>query len=152
MAAVVGLMSKRKHVAGAGRRRRRPSILVNLDVPDLGPAIEFYAAAVGTKLGRLLDDDVAELTFGAAILYLLRKPPNSSATVTAATRRFDRHWTPVHVDFVVDDIDAAVARALAAGATRESDCIAWRGSKCVTFSDPYGHGFCLIELTGSGYE
>jgi uncharacterized glyoxalase superfamily protein PhnB len=145
-------MTKRRRVAGAARGRGRPSILVNLDVPDLEAAIEFYAAAVGAKLVRLLDDDVAELAYGPAVLYLLRKPPGSAATVTDATRRFDRHWTPVHVDFVVDEIDAAVARALVAGATRESDCIEWRGSKCVTFGDPFGHGFCLIELTGRGYE
>jgi predicted enzyme related to lactoylglutathione lyase len=126
--------------------------LINIDVPDLEPAIEFYAAAVGTKLERRLDDDVAELSYGAAALYLLRKPTGSAATLTNANRHFDRHWTPVHVDFVVDDIDAAVARALDAGATRESQTIAWRGSKCVTFSDPFGHGFCLIELTGKGYR
>jgi predicted enzyme related to lactoylglutathione lyase len=63
-----------------------------------------------------------------------------------------RHWTPVHVDFVVDDIDTAVERALAAGAKRESECVEWRGSRCVTFSDPFGHGFCLIEFAGDGYE
>ena len=141
--------SRRRANAGAGVR---PSMRGNLDVPELEPAIGFCSAAVGTKLVRLLDDDVAELAFGAAVLFLLRKPARSSATVTDDTRRFERHWTPVHVDFVVDDIDAAVARALAAGATRESERIDWRGSKCVTFSDPFGHGFCLIELTGNGYQ
>ena len=58
----------------------------------------------------------------------------------------------MHVDFVVDDIDQAVARASAAGAKRESERIDWRGSKCVTFSDPFGHGFCLIEFAGDTYE
>lgn len=57
-------------------------------------------------------------------------------------------------DFVVDDIDRAVARAAAAaaGATRESDCIEWRGSKCVTLSAPFGHGLCLIDFAAGGYE
>ena len=58
----------------------------------------------------------------------------------------------MHVDFVVGDIDRAIARASTAGATRESECIEWRGSKCVTFSDPFGHGFCLIEFGGDSYE
>ena len=31
-----------------------------------------------------------------------------------------RHWTPVHLDFVVDDLQAAVANAVAAGATLET--------------------------------
>ncbi len=126
--------------------------LINIDVPDLAPAVAFYAAAVGTRFRRFLDDDVAELTYGSSLVYLLRKPAGSGATPRDDVRAFDRHWTPVHVDFVVDDIEAAVARALAAGATRESECIEWRGSKVVTFSDPFGHGFCLIAFDGDGYK
>ncbi len=56
------------------------------------------------------------------------------------------------MDFVVDDIEQAAARVAAAGAIRESECVAWRGSKCITFSDPFGHGFCLIEFTGETYR
>ncbi len=52
----------------------------------------------------------------------------------------------------VEFYEAVVARAVAAGAKRESERIEWRGSKCVTFSDPFGHGFCLIELCGDRYE
>lgn len=127
-------------------------IVVNIDVPDLAPAIEFYEKAVGAKLQRLLDTDVAELGYGRSLLYLLRKSASSAATPSGSARDFGRHWTPVHVDFVVDDIDAAVARAVQAGAVRESDRIEWRGSKCVTFADPFGHGFCLIEFAGKGYD
>jgi uncharacterized glyoxalase superfamily protein PhnB len=127
-------------------------VVVNIDVPELAPAIAFYEQAIGAKLQRLLDDDVAELAYGASLLYLLRKPTKSVATPTGGLREPGRHWTPVHVDFVVDDIDAAVARALRAGAVRESARIDWRGAKCVTFADPFGHGFCLIEFSGDGYE
>ena len=130
----------------------RPSILINIDVPKLEPAIAFYEGAVGAKLVRVLDDDVAELRYGAATLCLLEKATGSVATPAGGQRELGRHWTPVHLDFVVDDIDTAVDRAVAAGATRESACIEWRGSKCVTFSDPFGHGFCLIEFSGAGYE
>jgi hypothetical protein len=34
-------------------------------------------------------------------------------------RRYRRHWSPIHPDFAVDDLDAAAARAVAAGAMRE---------------------------------
>lgn len=128
-------------------------ILVNIDVPELKPAIDFYEAAVGARFNRFLDDDVAELEYGSSVIYLLRKSESSRPTpADGPARDFARHWTPVHVDFVVDDVDSAVDRALAAGAKRESACVEWRGSKCVTFSDPFGHGFCLIELSGDGYE
>ena len=128
-------------------------VLINIDVPELEPAIDFYEAAVGARCKRLLDDDVAELTYGASVIYLLRKPDESRPTPTdRQVRDFARHWTPVHIDFVVSDLEHAVARADAAGAVRESERIEWRGSKCVTFSDPFGHGFCLIELAGGEYE
>ena len=127
-------------------------IVVNIDVPELGPAIEFYEQAVGAKLQRLLDTDVAELSYGTSLLCLLCKPAIAPATPSGSARQYARHWTPVHVDFVVRDLDAAVVRALQAGAVRESERIEWRGSKCVTFGDPFGHGFCLIEFSGDGYE
>jgi predicted enzyme related to lactoylglutathione lyase len=126
--------------------------LINIDVPDLAAAIDFYAAAVGTQFRRFLDDDVAELAYGSSLVYLLLKSAASKATPNGDVRGFDRHWTPVHVDFVVTDIDAAVERAAAAGATRESECIEWRGSKVVTFSDPFGNGFCVIAFDGDGYQ
>ena len=55
-------------------------VLINVDVPDLAAAIDFYGAAVGTQFRRFLDDDVAELTYGSSSVYLLRKPAGSDAT------------------------------------------------------------------------
>ena len=128
-------------------------ILVNIDVPDLGAAERFYCAAFGLEPARRLGDGVVELVGASARVYLLAKAAGTRATPAAdAVRTYARHWTPVHVDFVVDDIDAAVTRAVTAGAERESECIEWRGSRCVSFSDPFGHGFCLIEFSGDGYQ
>jgi predicted enzyme related to lactoylglutathione lyase len=117
-------------------------LLINIDVPELRRAIDFYRAALGLQLIRVIDGDVAELTGGSSVLYLLQKPE----------RQYARHWTPVHIDFVVDDVEGAAKRALAAGARQESECIEWKGSRCMTFSDPFGHGFCLIEFTGESYS
>jgi predicted enzyme related to lactoylglutathione lyase len=124
-------------------------VLINIDVPDLEAAAAFYQAALGLTLQRILDGDVAELSGASATLYLLQKPADSPpAPESSAVRQYGRHWTPVHVDFVVDDLAAAAQRALQAGARQESPCIEWRGSKCITFADPFGHGFCLIEFEG----
>jgi predicted enzyme related to lactoylglutathione lyase len=128
-------------------------ILINIDVPELGPAIAFYQAALGLHVARVLDDDVAELTGASSVLYLLQKPAAlSPAKNLAQTRQYARHWTPVHIDFVVNDLEKAARRAVSAGARQESDCIEWRGSKCITFADPFGHGFCLIQLNGETYS
>lgn len=128
-------------------------ILVNIDVPELDRAIEFYSAALGLKHSRTLDKDVAELTGASSTIYLLQKTSGSNVARTLSEARcYSRHWTPVHIDFVVDDIEETTIRALRAGAIRESECVEWSGSKCITFSDPFGHGFCLIEFTGETYN
>ncbi|WP_170862748.1 VOC family protein [Halomonas caseinilytica] len=57
----------------------------------------------------------------------------------------------MHLDCVVEDLETAVRRAERAGARRESECREWRGSRCISFSDPFGHGFCLIEFTKGAY-
>jgi predicted enzyme related to lactoylglutathione lyase len=127
-------------------------LIVNLDVPDLAPAIAFYTAALGLTHTRTLDDDVAELTGRSATLYLLKKPSGSAVAKGSAERRhYERHWTPVHMDFVVENVDEAAERAVAAGAKQESGLIEWRGSKCITLSDPFGHGFCVIQFDEGSY-
>ena len=127
-------------------------ILLNIDVPDLAVAIDFYTAALGLEHTRTLDDDVAELTGAAATIYLLQKKAGTRAVSTPPiSRDYTRHWTPVHFDLVVDDVDAAASRAMAAGAVRETGHIDWRGSRCVSFRDPFGHGFCFIQFEHNTY-
>nr|WP_298378445.1 VOC family protein [uncultured Halomonas sp.] len=128
-------------------------IVVNIDVPELGPAIAFYSAALGLTHSRTIGEDIAELIGASSVIYLLKNSSGSKAASTLSkTRTYSRHWTPVHLDFVVEDIEEATQRALGAGANRESKCTEWRGSKCVTFSDPFGHGFCLIEFAEEAYR
>ena len=128
-------------------------LLINIDVPDLAAGIDFYCRALELSFTRIIDGDVAELSGAACMLYLLQKSSGTdAATASNMQRQYSRHWTPVHLDFVVQDINAALERALHAGARQESACIEWMGSRCITFSDPFGHGFCLIELTGDSYS
>jgi predicted enzyme related to lactoylglutathione lyase len=128
-------------------------MVVNIDVPELASAMEFYSAALGLTLNRILDGDVAELTGASSVIYLLA---NISGSVPISSvgdvRRYSRHWTSVHIDFVVNDIVESANQAITAGARQESECIEWRGSKCITFSDPFGHGFCLIEFAAETYS
>ena len=128
-------------------------IVVNIDVPDLRVGADFYEAALGLRLERILDGDVAEMVGASSVIYLLQKPAGSTANAgSSVARDYARHWTPVHVDFVVDDLAEASRRALAAGARQESACVEWLGSKCITFADPFGNGFCLIEFAAGTYE
>ena len=56
----------------------------------------------------------------SAPIYLLVKSAGTSASDPTSQRRsYQRHWTPVHLDFVVDEIEPAVQRAVLAGARLE---------------------------------
>lgn len=67
------------------------------------------------------------------------------------TRDFGRHWTPIHLDFIVDDVDKAVERALAAGGHLDGEirrmepepigCL----SDVANLSDPSGNGVDLLQ-------
>lgn len=128
-------------------------VIANIDVPDLSPAIDFYCAALGLRLNRVIENDVAELVGASSVIYLLQNAAGSCpVNRLSAVRDYSRHWTPVHMDFVVEDVIEAAKRAVDAGATQESACVEWRGSKCISLSDPFGHGFCLIQFAGEPYN
>lgn len=59
-------------------------------------------------------------------------------------RRYDRHWAPVHVDFYVEDFDAVLAAALAAGGKCEQKFHGSEHPPVAFCSDPFGNGFCVI--------
>lgn len=127
--------------------------LVNLDVDDLDAAIAFYGAAFGLAVGRRFGRSGAELLGGPAPVYLLVKPAGSAAfAATGQQRSYQRHWTPVHLDFVVDDIDGAVRQATAAGARLEEAVGVHAWGKLALMSDPFGHGFCFVQFVGRGYD
>ena len=129
-------------------------LLVNIDVPDLDGAIEFYGTALGLTLKRrLFDDTVAEMAGGSSPVFLLKKDAGSPASTTLRSRRnYGRHWTPVHFDVVVDDLLPAVARARAAGALLEGEPQTYDWGRIAFMVDPFGHGFCLVQFVGRGYE
>jgi predicted enzyme related to lactoylglutathione lyase len=128
--------------------------LVNIDVNDLEAGITFYQSALGLRLGRrLFGGTVAEMIGGSSNVYLLTKPSGSLASPhDSLPRDYRRHWTPVHLDFEVDDVQAAMQRALAAGAKLESNIQTFAWGCIAMMSDPFGHGFCLLQFIGRGYD
>ncbi len=126
-------------------------MLINIDVPDAEIGVRFYAAAFGLKVGRRFGDDFVELLGWEAPVYLLTK---KAGTVGAGgdLRRYERHWTPFHLDVVVDDVDAAVARAVAAGAILEAPAKDTPYGRIAMLGDPFGHGFCLLQFSAQGYD
>ena len=128
-------------------------LLVNIDVDDLSKAEAFYSQAFGLKAGRRFGDGGVEMLGLAAPIYLLVKAKGTkAASTTDQVRDYGRHWTPVHIDIVVDDIDAALARAKTAGASLEAPVKSANWGKLALMADPFGHGFCLVEFVNGGYD
>src|SRR5690606_10198950 len=115
-------------------------LLVNIDVDDLERAEAFYRDAFGLRASRRFGGEGVELLGAGVPIYLLRKAAGSPAGDASMQRRdYRRHWTPVHLDFVVDDLDAALARAEAAGARREGTLREADWGRIATLVDPFGH-------------
>jgi catechol 2,3-dioxygenase-like lactoylglutathione lyase family enzyme len=130
-----------------------PKLLVNLDVDDIERAVEFYTQGIGLQVGRRFDNSFVELLGADVPLYLLAKSAGSAPFADAAGgRSYARHWTPLHLDFVVDDLDAALELARNAGATFEGGVSEHAYGRLALGSDPFGHGFCLLEFRGRGYD
>jgi predicted enzyme related to lactoylglutathione lyase len=127
------------------------NLLVNIDVDDLERGTRFYCEGLGLQVGRRFDGWI-ELLGGAAPIYLLPKAKGTAAFTRGERRDYARHWTPVHLDFVVSDIQKAIARALAAGARLERDVTTHAYGKLALMADPFGNGFCLLEFAGGGYD
>ena len=126
-------------------------LLVNIDVPDLARAVDFYTKAFGLSVHRRFGEQGVELGGFAVPLFLLRKDAGTKGA-PRSVRTYERHWTPVHLDVIVDDLDPAVKRAVAAGARVEHSARSAIWGKSVMLADPFGHGLCLIQFVNRGYD
>jgi predicted enzyme related to lactoylglutathione lyase len=124
-----------------------------IDVDDIEKAIAFYRDAIGLTPGRRLGGDWAEMLGAGVPIDLLANPSGSPCCPGGTDRRdYGRHWTPVHLDFAVADLDMAVARALAAGATLDRAIQDRVWGRMANAADPFGNGFCLLEFNDRGYD
>jgi catechol 2,3-dioxygenase-like lactoylglutathione lyase family enzyme len=125
-----------------------------IDVDDLERGIDFYTQGIGLRVGRRLRNDWVELLGAGSPIDLLVEAPGSAPLGEAAParRNYARHWTPLHLDFVVDDVDAAVQRLLPLGAKLERPVQDRRWGRMANMADPFGHGFDLLEFRGRGYD
>ena len=109
-------------------------ISVALDCPDAGALAAFYAGITGGTV-TFHDDRWAtmkapgvRIDFQQAAGYQPPAWPDPASSMQ------------MHLDFYVDDPDAAEARVLAAGATKYD---AQPGDHFRVYADPAGHPFCL---------
>jgi predicted enzyme related to lactoylglutathione lyase len=124
-----------------------------IDVADLERGIAFYCDGLGLTLKRRLSPSWVELGGANLPIFLLgNRKPVAQLGETQIRRDFGRHWTPVHLDFIVPDIDAAVARLTGLGATLDRAIQEAEYGRMANMADPFGNGFDLIEFSGQGYD
>jgi predicted enzyme related to lactoylglutathione lyase len=122
------------------------SIEVCIDVPDMAAGVRFFAEAFGFSKVAEPYPGVAVLEAGGTSITLLEKREGSKPSQnTNDVRHYDRHWTPVHLDFHVADLKAALDRAVGAGAVKEQFFENPEHGSIAFCADPFGNGFCLLE-------
>ncbi len=126
-------------------------LLVNIDVPDIARAETFCRDAFGLRPGRRFGEGGVEMRGAEVPVYLLKKAAGTRGAADSL-RDYARHWTPLHLDIVVDDLETALARALLAGAVQEGDIREADWGRIVQIADPFGHGWCLLQFLGRGYD
>jgi len=126
---------------------------VYIEVTEMDRGIAFYCEGLGLELKRRLRPSWAELAGANVPIFLLAdRPALADLGGKPVPRSFERHWTPVHLDFIVPDLDAAVARCRRHGATLERDIGEREYGRIAYLADPFGNGFDLIAFAPGGYD
>jgi predicted enzyme related to lactoylglutathione lyase len=124
-----------------------------IEVTDAEQGIAFYCQGIGLTLKRRYSPSWIELAGGSCPIFLLaNRRAVADLGKTTALRSYERHWTPVHLDFIVDDLDAVVARVLSLGGSLDREIKTREYGRIANMADPFGNGFDLIEFAGNGYE
>jgi len=114
---------------------------VNIDCSDPGAMAEFYGRLLGWGITHRDDD------------FILMRDPRGSTGLSFQARedyrppvwpeKPDSQEKMIHLDIRVDDLDAAVAHALASGGRLAE----YQGREDLrVMLDPAGHPFCLFTV------
>ena len=110
-------------------RSRLSTFVLDCDVDDLAPHVEFWSQALGKRVESADEDGDGKYarlqTEADEPILLLQK-------VSHASR--------IHLDIETDDVDAEVERLVALGAKEISRVHSW----CV-MEAPSGHRFCVVR-------
>ncbi len=121
-----------------------PSLIAYLKVNNATAAIEFYKTAFGaTERQRLTHPETGkighcELDLNGSLLMLADEQPGFGKSATTLG------GTPVTFCLTVENTDAAIERACAAGATSQMPVMdMFYGFRCGSIRDPFGNEWML---------
>jgi predicted enzyme related to lactoylglutathione lyase len=132
-------------MTATGHEAARPTVHVSIDVADLAQGLRFYGEVFGFLETSRPFAGMAILDANNVTVCMHEKAAGTkSSPAGAATRHYERHWTPVHLDLHVVDLDATLAKVKALGGAVERE-FRTEGPRPVGFCcDPFGNGFCVI--------
>ena len=120
-------------------------ISVSIDVPDLKKAEHFYIEALGCRKIRDQGSNMAVLATENCDIYLQEKDAGTKPILSSEiVRDYKRHWTPVHLDFLTENVDETVEKVVNLGGLHEGGESGDWGSIAYC-ADPFGNGFCIIN-------
>jgi len=112
-----------------------------IDVDDVARAVKFYGRGLGLTVVKQ-QPDWAQVKLGEQTFWIMKAPAGPQGQIS---RDYRRHWTPVHLDFAVDNIDEAVKRAVEAGGKLEGEIQRSAKGALANLSDPSGNGVDLVS-------
>jgi catechol 2,3-dioxygenase-like lactoylglutathione lyase family enzyme len=118
-------------------------VSVRYMVDDVDRAVDFYTGLFGFELGQNASPAFAEVLRGR--LRLLLAGPESSAgrPMPDGRRPEPGGWNRIH--FVVDDIEAEVARLREGGVTFRNEIVTGPGGRQILLDDPSGNPVELFQ-------
>jgi predicted enzyme related to lactoylglutathione lyase len=120
-------------------------ISVSIDVSNLKKAETFYIEALGCKKVRDQGAEMVVLSVENAEIYLQEKEAGTKPLISSSVvRDYERHWTPIHLDFLCENVDERISKILELGGSHEGGESGDWGAIAYC-ADPFGNGFCLIN-------
>lgn len=124
-----------------------------IEVTTAEAGIAFYCDGLGLTVRRRYSPGWIELGGANMPVFLLADRPSTvDLGDRMAARDYERHWTPVHLDFIVEDLDAMLERLTERGGRLDRAVKRRDYGRIANMADPFGNGFDLIEFTGGGYD
>jgi predicted enzyme related to lactoylglutathione lyase len=131
--------------SGKAKPATKPSVHVSIDVPELEAGLRFYAEVFGFEETARPFPAMAILDANNVSVCMHAKAAGSkSSSGGAEQRRYERHWTPVHLDLHVQDFDGVLEKVRAGGGAIENEYRTQGPMPAAFCSDPFGNGFCVI--------
>ena len=121
--------------------RNDETVNVRYMVDDVDEAIAFYTKVLGFELLSSAGPAFADVKRGNLRLLLAGPASSAGRPMTDGTKPGPGGWNRIH--FIVDDLDAEVARLRDADARFRNEAVQGPGGKQILLQDPSGN---LVEL------